>query len=281
VFFTGCTLRCEFCQNWQISRCGMGAPLSVDDLAALFLGLGQRGAENINIVTGTQFFPTILEAFARAGARGLRLRLVWNSSGYETLQTIAAVAPSTSFFLPDLRTMDEDLSRRYLRAPDYPRRATAAVLAMAEARPLSWDGDTLVGGTIVRHLVLPGSLSDTRSVLTWFREHLYGKALLSLMFQYTPIPGRGLPAPFNRMASRAEYEAAIGILAELGIDDGFYQEPIPDNGWLPDFTRPRPFSSGLSQMLWHWSDGPAAGAPAAQSVRADHGTDEPLSGENV
>ena len=132
---------------------------------------------------------------------------------------------------------------------------------MAEARPLRWRGEDLVEGTIVRHLVLPGSREDTRRVLTWFREKLVGKALLSLMFQYTPVPGRELPAPFDRMASVEEYEAAIALLAELGIDDGFYQEPIPDDGWLPGFSRERPFSSELSRMLWHFRDGSPGGAP--------------------
>jgi putative pyruvate formate lyase activating enzyme len=194
------------------------------------------------------------------------------------------VAPHTSFFLPDLRTLDEEVSRRYLRAADYPARATAAVLAMAEARPLRWSGGDLVEGTIVRHLVLPGSLEDTRRVLTWFGENLRGKALLSLMFQYTPVPGRELPAPFDRMASVEEYEAAIAMLCELGIDDGFYQEPIPDNGWLPDFTRARPFSSELSQMLWHFADGAPTGSlreGQSRSAGTDHRADERLAGEQT
>jgi putative pyruvate formate lyase activating enzyme len=254
VFFTGCTLRCGFCQNWQTSRCGAGAVLTEGELAGLFLLLQERGAENINIVTGTQFLPGILAALAAARARGLSIPMVWNSSGYETLETVSLLAPEVSFFLPDLKTLAPAIARGHLHAADYPARAARAILAMAEARPLRREADVPVAGTIVRHLVLPGCLPQTREVLGWFRENLQGRALLSLMFQYTPIPGRPLPSPFDRMTTREEYEQAVGMLEDLGLEDGYYQEPVPDAAWLPDFTRPRPFSSELSQMVWHCGD---------------------------
>jgi putative pyruvate formate lyase activating enzyme len=255
VFFTGCTLRCSFCQNWQTSACGEGRELSVEELAGIFVRLQASGARNINAVTGTQFTPGILEALDAARARGLSIPLVWNSSGYETAQTVAALAPHTAFFLPDLKTLDPGLAREYLHAADYPAVASRAVAAMAEARPPAWQDGELVGGTIVRHLVLPGRVEGTRRVLQWFRDNLLGRAFLSLMFQYTPIPGRPLPAPFDRMTTRAEHERAVGFLEELGIEDGFFQEPVPDGSWLPDFSRPKPFSSELSRMVWHCRDG--------------------------
>jgi putative pyruvate formate lyase activating enzyme len=126
---------------------------------------------------------------------------------------------------------------------------------MAEARPLRWKGGAPVKGVIARHLVLPGCLPQTREVLSWFRENLRGRALLSLMFQYTPIPGQDLAAPFDRMVTAEEHEEALGMLEELGIEEGFSQEPVPDAGWLPDFERARPFSSELSRMIWHYRDG--------------------------
>jgi putative pyruvate formate lyase activating enzyme len=259
VFFTGCTLRCGFCQNWQTSRCGAGAVLSVEELARLFLLLQGRGAENVNIVTGTQFLPGILASLEAARAGGLSIPMVWNSSGYETLETVALLAPAVSFFLPDLKTLDATIAREHLHAADYPAHAAKAILAMAEARPLRWEADVPVAGTIVRHLVLPGCLPQTREVLQWFKKDLDGRALLSLMFQYTPIPGRPLPSPFDRMISREEYEEAVAMLEDLGLEDGYYQEPVPDAAWLPDFSRPRPFSSELSRMVWHYAEGATPG----------------------
>jgi putative pyruvate formate lyase activating enzyme len=256
VFFTGCTLRCDFCQNWQVSSCGEGAALTEEELARLFLRLQAEGAENVNIVTGTHFVPGILAALDRARAQGLGIPMVWNSSGYETAATVALLAPRVSFFLPDLKTLDGSLARGRFRAADYPDRAREALRAMAEAKPLRWQGEMPVEGVIVRHLVLPGHVAETRQALEWFAAELAGRALLSLMFQYTPIPSRPLAAPFDRMTSSEEHAEALAMLEELGIDDGFYQEPVPDGSWLPDFTRTRPFSSGLSRMVWHFRDGP-------------------------
>jgi putative pyruvate formate lyase activating enzyme len=255
VFFSGCTLQCDFCQNWQVSRCGEGAALTEDELARIFLRLQQEGAGNINVVTGTHFAPGILASLARARSQGLSIPMVWNSSGYETAETIAMLAGSVTFFLPDLKTLSPGLARERFRAADYPDRAKEALPAMAEAKPLEWSGETPVQGVIVRHLVLPGHLEETREALAWFASRLSGRALLSLMFQYTPIPGQPLAAPLDRMTSVEEHAAALAMLGELGIDDGYFQEPVPDTGWLPDFTRPRPFSSGLSRMVWHYRDG--------------------------
>ncbi len=259
VFFTGCTLKCGFCQNWQVSRRGAGAALSEEALAGIFLRLQGEGAENVNIVTGTQFAPSILDSLALARARGLAIPMVWNCSGYETPETVAMLAGEVSFFLPDLKTLDPELARRHFNASDYPERAKTALLAMAEARPLRWNRETLTAGLIVRHLVLPGHLEQTREALSWFASNLSGKALLSLMFQYTPIPGQELPAPLDRMASEEEHRRALAFLDELAIEDGFFQEPVPDAGWLPDFSRAKPFSSGLSRMVWHHADGAPAG----------------------
>jgi putative pyruvate formate lyase activating enzyme len=259
VFFTGCTLQCRFCQNWQVSSAGAGAELTDQALAGIFLELQGAGAENINAVTGTHFIPGILGALRSARGRGLHIPLVWNSSGYETPEAVQELAPEVRFFLPDLKSLDAELSARWLRAADYPRRACEALLAMARARPLVMDENGPREGMIVRHLVLPGNLAGTRAVLEWFAGNLTGRALISLMFQYTPIPGRELPAPFHRMVSPEEYRAAVDMLEELGIDDGYYQEPETGPEWLPDFTRARPFASGRSTVIWHFAGGAAQG----------------------
>jgi putative pyruvate formate lyase activating enzyme len=260
VFFTGCTLRCRACQNCQVSRGGLGAALSTDALAEVFLRLQRAGAENVNAVTGTHFIPGILEAWEAARARGLAIPLVWNSSGYETVEAVRALSPHVSFFLPDLKTLDPALAAYWFDAPEYPRAATEAILAMAEARPLVRGPDGLpTRGVIVRHLVLPGRLEATREVLAWFSRHLAGRALLSLMSQYTPIPGQTLPPPFNRGLTRGEWETALAAIEELGIEDGFVQDLEPGTEWLPDFARERPFSAELSRMVWHARDGAPTG----------------------
>lgn len=251
VFFSGCTLQCGCCQNWQISRGGVGAPLTSRQLSQVFLLLEEAGAGNMNIVTGSQFAPAIVAAYRNAQADGLSIPMVWNSSGYETSEVVSLVSPHVRFFLPDLKTLDPALASRWFHAADYPSKATRAILEMTLAVPMIDDTQ----GVIVRHLVLPGNLDDTRAVLAWFAGNLRGKAMLSLMFQYTPIPGTDLVAPSNRMVSPEEYDAAVGMLEEFSLEDGFVQEPETDNQWLPDFTQPRPFPSGKSKVVWHWKDG--------------------------
>lgn len=253
VFFTGCTLQCAFCQNWQVSRGGEGTTLTLDELSRVFRSLQERGAENVNVVTGTQFAPGILEAYRAAQSNGLEIPLVWNSSGYETPETVALLAKSVSFFLPDLKTLDPALAGRFFNAADYPERAKRALLDMAEAVPLVYRGDVPVRGVIVRHLVLPGNLPDTRAVLEWYKENLDGKAMLSLMYQYTPIPGLDLPSPMDRMLTAAEYMESFEMLEDLSIESGYFQDPATDGEWLPDFKNPRPFPSGKSLVIWHYA----------------------------
>jgi putative pyruvate formate lyase activating enzyme len=260
VFFTGCTLRCRACQNAQLSRGGFGAELSAEALAGIFLALQREGAGNVNAVTGTHFLPGILEAWTSARAQGLLIPLVWNSSGYETVDAVRALAPHVAFFLPDLKTLDSSLADFWCTAPEYPEVAADALLAMAEARPLVRGHDgTPVQGVIVRHLVLPGRIDATRQVLAWFAQHLAGRALLSLMSQYTPIPGQPVEPPFDRPLSAAEWDEALAALEDLGIEDGFVQELVPGTEWLPDFTRGQPFSAERSRMVWHARDGAPAG----------------------
>jgi len=256
VFFTGCTLRCAFCQNIQVSRGGVGAAVGVEELAGIFLDLAEAGAENVNVVTGTHFVPSILDALAIARQKGLSIPMVWNSSGYETPQTVERLADSVDIWLPDLKTLDAGLSRSLFRAPDYPERAREAILSMVRLRPQTLregaDGVSVLSrGVIVRHLVLPGRLEETRAVLRWFAENLAGRALLSLMFQYTPIPGTDPQGDFARMLRPEETESVLSMLEELGIEDGFFQEPESDGDWLPDFRRRRPFPSGRSRTVWH------------------------------
>ena len=255
IFFTGCTLKCRFCQNDQLSRSGLGADLDPQQLARLMLRLQGEGAENVNLVTGSHFAPSIVQAVRLARAQGLALPLVWNSSGYESRAALELLAPWIEVWLPDCKTLDPELARSLMGAPDYPQVVREALAFMVEARPLDWDGERLRQGVIVRHLVLPGHPGSTREVLGWFRERLYGRALLSLMVQYTPNPRALESGPSNRV-SAVEYEQVLAWLEELDIEEGFIQEPEPGSEWLPDFSRPNPFPEGQARAVWHFADGP-------------------------
>jgi putative pyruvate formate lyase activating enzyme len=183
-----------------------------------------------------------------------------NSSAYEGPEALDMLKDRVDVYLPDLKTLDRDVSARFFKTPDYGETAAAAILKMVEYRPLRYKraGTVLESGVVVRHLALPGYSRSTRGVLRWFAEHCRGRALLSLMTQYTPVrpagekESAGMP---DRYISRGEYETIVRWLGEFGIDDGFCQEPVREDRWLPDFGRENPFSSDLSLPVWHWRFG--------------------------
>jgi putative pyruvate formate lyase activating enzyme len=246
IFVSGCNLGCGFCQNWQISSPQLaehlGRIVSIEEFAAICLELQGKSAENINIVTGSHAVPAIVRGLVAAKSVGLRIPALWNSSGYESIKTLELLEDSIKTWLPDLKTLDDNLAGKFLNAPDYPKIAVQAILWMMKARP---------GDVIIRHLILPGCLESTRSVLRWFADNAVGKAQLSLMSQYTPM-NNGAVGP-SRYLSKREYETVLGWLEEFGIEDGFCQELVIGSDWLPDFSRTNPFSSGLSVPVWHYS----------------------------
>jgi putative pyruvate formate lyase activating enzyme len=281
IFVSGCNLGCSFCQNWQISGSQNRLGKAVD--TALFtricLALQERGAENINIVTGSHAVPALASSVAAAKDQGLSLPVLWNSSGYELPETLGLLANTVDVFLPDLKTLDTAIAARYFNAPDYPAIAAVVIKKMIDLRPLRFEEQKcgpasgpghnlrrLVSGVMVRHLVLPGHLEASREVLRWFARLAgqNGSALLSLMFQYTPpytapeaAPEGNYPhAAFPmRYITPAEYDTVLGWLAEFGIEDGYCQELVPGADWLPDFERANPFPPDMAVPVWHWKNG--------------------------
>jgi putative pyruvate formate lyase activating enzyme len=249
---SGCNLRCVFCQNAQISQNGMGRPVDAAEFSAICLALQKRGAENINIVTGSHAVPAIAEGMTRARRDSVAIPCLWNSSAYEKGETLELLRGTVDMFLPDLKTLDKNIAARFFNAPDYPFHAENAVRKMME---MAGDKNKV----IIRHLVLPGLPESTREVLRWFARNASGRATLSLMTQYTPVPARSgsqnKPAAPERFLNQPEYETALAWLDEFGIEDGFYQELETSGDWLPDFSRPNPFPGGLAVPVWHWNHG--------------------------
>jgi putative pyruvate formate lyase activating enzyme len=258
IFISGCNLGCGFCQNYQISQHGMGRPVGTEEFARICLALRERGAENVNIVTGSHAVPALAAGLDAARRAGLGIPVLWNSSAYESPEALELLRGRIDGWLPDLKTLDSGLAARFFRSPGYPEMAQAAIMKMLDLaagvprRESPDPADSLAGIFIIRHLVLPGFLESTRAVLRWFAEYGAGRARISLMTQYTPVGNGDIP---HRYVEQDEYETVLRWLEEFDIEDGFYQELAAERGWLPDFTRQNPFSSDLSVPVWHWKKG--------------------------
>lgn len=220
VFFSGCTLRCVYCQNHDISAGGFGKEVSTARLREIFEELIAQGAHNINLVTPTHFLPWILPALTPK----LPVPVVYNCGGYERVETVVALKDRVDVWLPDLKYADGALARGLSGAEDYFDVATAAIEAMvAQAGPPVIEKGLLRRGVIIRHLVLPGHLDNTRAVIDYVsRRFAPGEVLFSLMAQYTPQPG--LTGPLGRHVTAAEYRSAVAYMENCGIENGFTQE---------------------------------------------------------
>ena len=231
VFFGGCTLGCKYCQNRAISCKPTGALTTSAKLRAIMEDLIAQGAENIDLVTPTHYLPTIIPALQPK----LPVSVVYNCGGYERVQTLRQLEGLVDIYLPDLKYADGALAKALSGARDYFSVATAAIKEMVrQTGPVQWDGDKVVRGTIIRHLILPGCVENSLRCLDWIGETFgSGQVLVSLMRQYTPMGG--LPAPFDRPITDEEYDA---VLSWMYLNDlqGFTQESsAADKGFIPDF----------------------------------------------
>lgn len=231
VFFGGCTLGCRYCQNRAISGGAVGKAVSSAGLRNLFEDLIARGAENIDLVTPTHFLPTIIPALEPK----LPVPVVYNCGGYECVETLRALDGLVDIYLPDLKYADQRLAQALSGAGDYFSVATAAIREMVDqVGPVRWEGEKVTRGVIIRHLILPGFVDNSLKVLDWIGETFApGQVLVSLMRQYTPMPG--LPAPLNRPITDEEYDAVLSWMY-LNDLEGFTQEAAAaDQGFIPDF----------------------------------------------
>ena len=231
VFFGGCTLGCKYCQNLAISGHPAGKSVSSVGLRQIFEDLIALGAENIDLVTPTHYLPTILPALEEK----LPVPVVYNCGGYERVETLQQLEGKVDIYLPDLKYADSRLAHALSGAADYFPTATAAIREMVrQTGPVKWEGEKVVRGTIIRHLILPGCVDNSLKVLDWIGDTFApGEVLVSLMRQYTPM-GK-LPAPFNRKITDEEYDAVLSWMY-LNDLEGFTQEAdAADTAFIPDF----------------------------------------------
>lgn len=287
IFITGCNLHCAFCQNYQISQKGMGSIVSPAEFADMCLRLADNGAENINIVTGSHAIPAIADGLEKAKTHGLKIPVCWNTSSYETVDSINMLQGLVDIWLPDIKTLNPIISDSVFGAPDYPKVIKKAIKRMLELSPLKFENKNIttpagaktqkmISGVIIRHLVLPGRLNDTRLVLDWLKRYADSKACISLMSQYTPVKPEliaannqkytftktelkqrefALSSFQNRLINHAEFDQIKEMIDDYMFEYLFYQELEENTEWLPDFTKKQPFSYNLAKPVWHWKTG--------------------------
>lgn len=239
VFFSGCSMGCVFCQNYSIAGARVGKSICVERLAEIFLELQEQGANNINLVTPTHYVLQIIEALELARGEGLRLPVVYNTSGYEKVETLRLLRGYVDIYLPDFKYMDGNLAKEYSHAADYPEYAKAAVEEMVDqtGSPV-FDEETglMKRGVIVRHLVLPGHVKNSKAVVRYLYETYGNRIMLSIMNQYTPMPQVKDDPLLGRKVTRREYDRVVDYALELGVECGFIQEgEAATESFIPEF----------------------------------------------
>lgn len=238
VFFSGCSLHCVFCQNREISDGKEGKVISKERLSDIFMELADKGANNINLVTPGKYIPDIVWAVNDAKSRGMKLPIIYNTSGYENVTELKLLEGIVDVYLPDFKYMDSTLSARYSRAKDYPSVAKQALSEMVRQQPdvVIDDATGLIQkGVIVRQLLLPGHVNDAKAVLKYLYDTYHDHVYISMMSQFTPIALKDYPE-INRTVTRREYERLVDYALKIGITNAFIQEgDVAKDSFIPAF----------------------------------------------
>lgn len=239
VFFSHCTLKCVFCQNYNISQCEWGKEITIERLAEIFIELQEKGALNINLVTPTHYVPQIIESIKIARINGLKLPIIYNSSGYEKVETIKLLKGYIDIYLPDMKYFDTKYSTKYSKAKNYFNYAKDAIDEMVnQVGEVKFDENGIIQkGVIIRHLMLPGLLFDSKKVL----DHIYNtyndKVYISIMNQYTPLENVKDYPEINKSLNQKHYEAIIDYALKIGVKNAFIQEEGTDSeSFIPLFN---------------------------------------------
>ena len=260
----------------------MGKALNIEETVQIFFQLKEQGAENINIVTGSHAIPFFAKAIKQAKDAGLDLPICWNCSAYETVEALEMLKGLVDIWLPDLKTLNPMMSEAVFKAADYPAAAKKAIrwmikntksrfITVKDKADPTQTKEKMLSGVIIRHLVMPGRLDDTALTLDWLEKmttlNPENTPCISLMMQYTPVSvdkslftaqelqqrETALAAFSNRLITKEEFQKAQELIQEHNFEYLFYQELEEDTEWLPDFTRPQPFSNELAKVVWHWT----------------------------
>lgn len=240
VFFTGCTLRCVYCQNHRISTGDVGKEITIERLAEVFMELKEQGANNINLVTPTHFVPQIISALEIAKERGMDLPVVYNTSGYESVETLRRLEGYVDVYLPDFKYLDSRHAKRYSKAEDYPEVAKKAIAEMVRqtGAPEFDENGMIKKGVIVRHLLLPGCLNDGKRIVEYLHRTYGNQIYMSLMSQYTPLDtlDRETYPELGKKVSRKSYDWLVDYAISLGVEQAFIQEEdVADESFIPSF----------------------------------------------
>jgi len=238
VFFSNCNLKCVFCQNYAISNNGVGKEISIYRLGDIFLEQQERGAHNINLVTPTQFVPQIIEALTIAKANGLKIPIVYNTNSYETVETIRSLEGLIDIYIPDLKYFKNEYAIKYSNAPDYFEKASIAIEEMfSQIGEAKFDKYGMMKkGIIVRHLMLPGLLFDSKKIIDYLFNTFYDSIYLSIMNQYTPTYNSLKYPEINKPINQKHYEALIQYCLSIGIKNAFIQEQgTVSESFIPKF----------------------------------------------
>lgn len=238
VFFSGCNLRCVYCQNRKIAEGVYGKEIDVDRLAAIFLELQAKGANNINLVTPSHYVLQIVSALKKAKNEGLFVPIVYNSGAYEKVETLKLLEGYVDVYLPDFKYMDGNLGGRYSNAEDYPVVAKKAIDEMVRqvGKPEFDNRGILKRGVVVRHLVLPGCIKDSKNIIKYLYDTYGNDIFISILNQYTPLTGLEKYPEINRKLTEEEYNEVVDFAIEIGVENGFIQEgDVADESFIPDF----------------------------------------------
>ncbi|MBR5636347.1 MAG: radical SAM protein [Pseudobutyrivibrio sp.] len=240
VFFSGCPLHCVFCQNEEISHGKVGKEITTEQLAKIYLNLQKQGANNINLVTGTHYIPKIVDSVKMARQEGLIIPIIYNTSGYETVESLKLLEGIVNVYLPDFKYWDEELSTKYSHSKDYPQVAKAAIAEMVRqvGEPQFNEEGFIQSGVIVRQLLLPGHTKDSKAILEYLYQTYENRIYVSLMSQYTPMPHIAEKYPeINRRVTKREYESVVDYALELGFENAFIQDrTVAKESFIPEFS---------------------------------------------
>ncbi|MBR4260404.1 MAG: radical SAM protein [Clostridia bacterium] len=240
VFFSNCNLNCMFCQNYEISHLGKGYEVSVDELANIFIEQQNRGAHNINLVTPTMYVIQIIEAIKKARENGLKLPIIYNTSSYENVETIQMLKGYIDVYLPDLKYYSNDLCKKYSKVDNYFENASKVITEMyKQVGTPEFDEDGMIKkGVIIRHLILPNYIQNTKHILKWIKENMPDDVYVSVMSQYFPSYKAVNDDKINRKLNKKEYKAIEEYIYMLDLKNGYLQDFIEnekEEQYVPDF----------------------------------------------